>query len=72
MRTRLSINLGDARLIRLLRAAAQDRHTSVKEVIVTALEAYFAGRFETEALPRLSEGTFAEWDDPRDSEYDRL
>lgn len=72
MRTRLSIDLGDARLMRLLKAEAQERDTSVKEVIVTALEAYFDGRFETEALARLSESTFAEWHAARDSEYDRL
>lgn len=72
MGTRLSTDLGDARLLRLLKAAeAQERDTSVKEVLVPALEAYFADRLETKALARLTESTFTEWDDPRDSEYDR-
>jgi hypothetical protein len=72
MGTRLSTDLGDARLMRLLKAEAQERDTSVKEVLVIALEAYFAERLETKALARLAESTFSEWDDPRDSEYDRL
>lgn len=72
MGTRLSTDLGDARLMRLLKAEAQERDTSVKEVLVTALEAYFADRLETKALARLAESAFTEWGDPRDSEYDRL
>ena len=72
MGTRLSPDLGDARLMRLLKAEAQERDTRVKEVLVTALEAYFADRLETKALARLVESAFTAWDDPRDSEYDRL
>lgn len=72
MGTRISTDLGDARLMRLLKAEAQERDTSVKEILVTALETYFADRLETKALARLAECTFTEWDDPRDSEYDRL
>lgn len=44
----------------------------MKEVLTRALEAYFADRLETNALAKLAESSFAEWDDPRDAEYDRL
>lgn len=72
MTTRLSTDLGDPRLMRLLKAEAQERETSVKEVLTRALEAYFAERLETKALAKLAEACFSEWDDPRDAEYDRL
>jgi hypothetical protein len=72
MGTRISTDLGDKRLVRLLKAEAQERDTSVKDVLVRALDAYFADRLETKALARLAEATFEEWNDPRDAEYDRL
>lgn len=72
MGTRISTDLGDARLVRLLKAEAQERDTSVKDVLVRALEAYFADRLETKALARLADRSFEEWNDPRDADYDRL
>jgi hypothetical protein len=72
MSTRISTDLGDPRLMRLLKAEAAERDTSVKEVLTRALEAYFAERLETKALARLAESSFSEWNDPRDAEYDRL
>jgi hypothetical protein len=72
MGTRLSTDLGDPRLLRLLKAEANERDTTVKEVLTRALEAYFADRLETKALAKLAESSFGEWDDPRDAEYDRL
>ncbi len=72
MSSRLSTDLGDPRLIKLLKAEALERETSIKEVLTRALEGYFADRLETKALAKLAESSFVEWDDPRDSEYDRL
>lgn len=72
MTTRISTDLADPRLVRLLKAEANERDTTVKEVLTRALEAYFAERLETKALAKLAEASFAEWDDPRDAEYDRL
>ena len=72
MGTRLSTDLSDPRLMRLLKAEANERDTSVKDVLSRALEAYFAERLETKAFARLSESSFDEWDDPRDADYDRL
>jgi len=72
MATRISTDLGDPRLMRLLKAEANERETTVKDVLRRALEAYFAERLETKALAKLAESAFTEWDDPRDADYDRL
>jgi hypothetical protein len=70
--TRISTDLADARLVKLLKTEATERETTVKEVLTRALEAYFAERLETKALAKLAESSFSEWDDPRDADYDRL
>ena len=72
MSSRLSADLGDPRFLRLLKAEAHERDTTVKDVLTRALEGYFAERLETKALARLAEASFSEWDDPRDADYDRL
>jgi hypothetical protein len=72
MGTRISTDLGDARLMRLLKAEARERDISVKDVLLTALEVYFADRRETKALARRADRAFDEWNDTRDAEYDRL
>jgi len=72
MGTRLSTDLSDPRLLKLLKIEANERGITVKEVLSRALEAYFAERLENKALAKLAESSFSEWDDPRDSEYDRL
>jgi hypothetical protein len=72
MKTRISTDLGDPRLMKLLKLEAQETGTSVKEVLIRALESYFAHRLETKALMKASEAVFEEWNDPKDSDYDRL
>ena len=72
MGTRISTDLSDPRLVRLLKAEAIERDTTIKEVLTRALEAYFADRLETKAFAKLAEPAFGEWDDPRDAEYDKL
>jgi len=44
----------------------------MREVVTDALEAYFSRRSETKALLRASKSVFEEWNDPKDSEYDKL
>jgi hypothetical protein len=72
MGTRISTDLSDPRLVRLLKAEALERDTTIKDVLSRALEAYFADRLETKAFGKLAESSFSEWDDPRDADYDRL
>lgn len=71
-KTRLSTDLGNPQLMRLLKAEAAEKGSSVKEVLITALEGYFAHRIENKDLQRATESAFDEWEDPRDSEYDKL
>jgi hypothetical protein len=72
MKARLSADLGDPKLLKLLKAEAAEKESSVKEVLITAIESYFSHRLENKELQRLSEVVFDEWSDPRDSEYDKL
>ena len=72
MKARLSTDLGDPRLLKFLKAEANEKGTSIKEVLITALESYFSHRIESKGLQRASESVFDEWEDPRDSDYDKL
>lgn len=58
--------------MKLLKAEANERDTTIKDVSSRALEAYFAERLESKAIARLADAAFREWDDPRDADYDRL
>jgi len=72
MKARLSADLGNPQLLKLLKAEANDQGSSIKEVLITALEGYFAHRMETKELQRATEIVFDEWEDPRDKDYDSL
>lgn len=72
MSSRISTDLGDPRLIRLLKLEAQETGVSMKDVLVKALESYFAHRLETRALLKASESVFEDWDNPLDADYDKL
>ncbi len=70
--SRLSTDLGDPRLLKLLKQEAALTDQSIKDVLVKAIEAYFANRLENKALAKASESLFEEWSDPRDAEYDNI
>ena len=72
MKTRISTDLGDPRLVMLLKLEAQETNSSMRGVLIRALESYFAHRLETRALQKASESVFSEWNNPLDSDYDRL
>jgi hypothetical protein len=72
MQTRLSIDLRDPRLARLVRLEAEVTDSSLREVCVRALESYLAHKLETRALLKACEAAFDEWNDPRDADYDSL
>ncbi|MBI2345361.1 MAG: hypothetical protein HYV03_00405 [Deltaproteobacteria bacterium] len=72
MGSRISTDLGNPIWLKLLKNEAMETDLPVKEVLVRALEYYFAHRLETKVLLKASEAVFDEWQDPRDSEYDRL
>lgn len=72
IKSRISTDLGDPVLIRLLKLEAQESGETIKEVLIKAIRSYFSHRLETKALMKSSESVFEEWNDPRDSEYDKL
>ena len=72
MSTRLTLDLGDPQLAQLLRVEAARERTTMKDIVVRALEAYFSERRENGALLKLAEAAFAEWDNPEDAVYDEL
>lgn len=69
---RICMDLGDPRILKLVKLEAQETDTSMKEVVLQALESYFSHRLETKALLAAAESVFEEWNDPRDSDYDSL
>lgn len=66
------MDLGDPRLLRLLKREAEESGISMKDVLVNALGGYFAHRLETRALAKAAEAVFSDWEDPLDSDYDKL
>jgi len=72
MSTRLTIDLQNPNLLTLLKLEAAHTHKLIREIIVEALEGYFSSKRENQAILKLAEKAFAEWDNPKDSEYDSL
>ncbi|EKD42488.1 MAG: hypothetical protein ACD_73C00138G0002 [uncultured bacterium] len=72
MSTRISTDLENPVWIKLLKLEASETNSSMKDVLIKALETYFAHRLENKALQKASEAVFTEWNDVRDSAYDTL
>ncbi|MBN1960180.1 MAG: hypothetical protein JW841_04480 [Deltaproteobacteria bacterium] len=70
--TRITTDLSDPKLMMLLKLEAQQRGITVKQVIINALESYFAHHLETKALEHAAESVFSQWDNPLDADYDKL
>lgn len=70
--TRITTDLGDPRLIKLIKLEAQELDCSLKDVVIKALQSYFFHRLEIKALQKANEAVFTEWNDPLDSDYDKL
>lgn len=66
------MDLGDPVWLRLLRMEAQETESSMKDVLIRALEGYFAHRLESKALLKAAESVFEDWNNPLDAEYDKL
>lgn len=72
MNTRITLDLGEPRLMTLLKITAVQSGKTLREVMVEALESYFSHQRENQALLASADKTFAEWDNPQDSEYDKI
>ncbi len=72
MNSRISMDLGNPLLLKLLKLESQETGTSMKDVLVKCLESYFAHKLETKALMKASDKAFEEWHDPIESDYDNV
>ena len=72
MQTRITVDLGNSGLAKLLRLEAAQEGTAVREVVIHALESYFSAKRENWATMKLAERAFSEWDNAKDSQYDRF
>lgn len=72
MKARISTDLGNPLLLKLLKNEANEKDTTIREVLITALESYFAHRLENKTIQDASESVFEEWSDSKESDYDRL
>lgn len=72
MNTRITIDLQNPQLMTMLKLQVAQEGKALREVVVEALEHYLSHKRENQALLKLAESSFAEWDNPKDSEYDHL
>jgi hypothetical protein len=70
--SRITADLGDPVLLKLLKSEANEKNSSIREVLIVALESYFGHRLESKALQKASDAVFEEWNDKKDSDYDNL
>lgn len=69
---RISMDLGNPRLLKLVKLDSQETGRTMREVVSEALELYFNDRLETKAINKSSESVFEEWNNPLDADYDQL
>ena len=72
MNTRLTIDFKDLAYLTRLKFLAAQEHLSLREIIMKAVNACFADYLENQAVAKLAEQAFAEWDNPQDATYDKL
>jgi hypothetical protein len=72
MNTRITVDLQDPQMAKMLRLKAAQEGKAIREVIVDALQSYFSHTKENQAVLKLAEKTFEEWNSPEDAVYDRL
>ena len=51
---------------------AAERGKALRDIILEALTSYFSHKRENRAMLKLAEKAFADWDNPKDSDYDRV
>ncbi len=72
MTTRLTVDLENPQLLKLLNLEAQEKGVPKKKIVISALETYFSEKSENLALLKLAEKSFSEWNNPRDDAYNKL
>ncbi len=72
VQTRLTLDLQDVQLTTLLRLEAARQNKGLRDIVVEALRSYLSDRRENQAVLKLSEKAFEEWDNPLDAAYDKF
>ncbi len=72
MNTRITIDLQEQALLVGLKWQAAQERKALREIVVEALQSYLSYKKENQALMKMAEASFEEWDNPKDAEYDRL
>lgn len=72
MPTRLTVDLENPQLLKLLNLEAQTKGIPKKKIVISALETYFSEKSENIALLKLADRSFTEWNNPKDDAYDNL
>lgn len=72
MDTRITVDLQDPQLFKMLKLEAAVERKPIREIIVQALRGFFSNKKENQAMLKLAEKTFEEWDNPKDADYDKL
>lgn len=72
MNTRITIDLKDPQLVKALHIEAIHKNKALREIMVEALHSYFSNKLENRGIAILAEKSFAEWENPKDAEYDQL
>lgn len=70
---KLTFDLSDKpELVDLLKAYSLRQRQTQKDVVIQALEAYFADKLEGRMLLKAAEQSFAEWNSPEDEIYNDI
>ena len=72
MNTRITIDLQEPTLLMGLKFQAVQEGKAIREVVVEAIQNHLSHKKENQSVMKLAEAAFQEWDNPKDSEYDRL
>lgn len=72
MNTRITLDLKKPALLTLLRLEAAQENKTIRELVVEALESHYGHKLENHALMKLAAKSFAEWDNQKDADYDKL
>ncbi len=70
---KLTFDLSDKpNLVELLKMHGAQAKKTQKEIVVKALEAYFADKIDSKLILKAAEKSFAEWDNPEDEIYNNI
>lgn len=72
MSSRLTIDFGNPNYLTRLKLVSAEQRKTLREVVMTALDAYFNDYLENRAVTKLAQKSFEEWNNPLDAAYDKI